>query len=76
MLPGRHHQIRVCALWQGFSQGFAAWCQRDALYRELAALDARGLQDIGITRADIPAIVDGTFQPRGDVRNTANKRFL
>jgi uncharacterized protein YjiS (DUF1127 family) len=67
MLPGRNQRNCVCRMWQGF----AAWCQRDALYRELAALDARGLQDIGITRADIPAIVDGTFQPRGDARNGA-----
>ncbi len=59
----------VCALWRGF----AAWYQRDAVYRELAALDARGLKDIGITRSDIPAIVDGTFWRSGDARDGAGK---
>ena len=53
----RYYRNYASALWRGF----AAWYQRDALYRELAALDARGLKDIGITCADIPAIVEGTF---------------
>ena len=52
------------ALWRGLT----VWYQRDALYRELAALDARGLKDIGITPADIPAIVNGTFL-RGEDEN-------
>ena len=55
MIP--EQQNYVCRLWQGF----AAWVERDAVYRELAALDERGLKDIGITRGDIPGIVDGTF---------------
>ena len=50
-------QSYVRALWRSFT----AWVQRDALYRELMALDARGLKDIGITRADIPAVVEGRF---------------
>ena len=55
MIP--EQQNYVCRLWQGF----AAWVERDAVYRELAALDERGLKDIGITRGDIPGIVEGTF---------------
>lgn len=37
----------------------AAWSERRAAYRELNALDDRMLRDIGITRADIPAVVAG-----------------
>lgn len=55
MISGQ--QNYVCRLWQGF----AAWVGRDAVYRELAALDERELKDIGITRGDIPGIVEGTF---------------
>ena len=60
----RYYRSYVRALWHGL----VAWVQRDALYRELAALDARGLKDIGITRADIPAIVEGRFWRGGGVR--------
>lgn len=52
-----NRQSGVVTLWQGI----AAWYRRDAIYRELAALDARDLKDIGITPADIPAIVEGRF---------------
>lgn len=62
VLIERYYRSYVRALWHGF----VAWVQRDALYRELAALDARGLKDIGITRADIPAIVEGRFWRGGD----------
>jgi uncharacterized protein YjiS (DUF1127 family) len=37
----------------------AAWSERRAALRELSALDDRMLRDIGITRADIPAVVAG-----------------
>jgi len=36
-----------------------AWSERRAALRELNALDDRMLSDIGITRADIPAVVAG-----------------
>jgi uncharacterized protein YjiS (DUF1127 family) len=36
-----------------------AWSERRAAYRELSALDDRMLSDIGITRADIPAVIAG-----------------
>ena len=58
----RYYRNYVSPLWQGV----VAWAQRDALYRELAALDARGLKDIGITHADIPAIVAGKFWRSGN----------
>ena len=57
MMLEHNYQNYVCRLWRGF----AAWVERDAVYRELAALDERGLKDIGITRGDIPGIVEGTF---------------
>lgn len=63
MSPERS-RYRDCVI--ALRQGFAAWFQRDAVYRELAALDARELKDIGITRVDIPAIVAGTFRRGGD----------
>ena len=61
MLLRRNDWPGVGALWRGV----AAWYQRDALYHELAALDERELKDIGITRGDIPAVVEGTFSRSG-----------
>jgi len=40
-------------------KSLAAWSERRTAYRELNALDDRMLSDIGITRADIPAVVAG-----------------
>lgn len=54
-------QSYVGALWRSV----ATWVQRDAVYRELAALDERGLKDIGITRGDIPAVVAGRLRRGG-----------
>lgn len=36
-----------------------AWSERRAAHRELSGLEDRMLRDIGITRADIPAVVAG-----------------
>jgi len=68
MFPESNHRNLACMLWEGI----AAWYQRDQCYRELATLDVRELKDIGITRADIPAIVSGTFPHRGDASNGDN----
>ena len=57
MIPEHNYKNYVCRLWQGL----AVWVERDAVYRELAALDERGLKDIGITRGDIHGVVNGTF---------------
>ncbi len=40
-------------------KSLAAWGERRAASRELNALDDRMLRDIGITRADIPAVIAG-----------------
>src|SRR5262249_35309156 len=42
-----------------FVQAAVTWSERRAAYRELSALEDRMLRDIGITRADIPAVIDG-----------------
>jgi uncharacterized protein YjiS (DUF1127 family) len=42
----------------------AAWSERRTAYRELSALDDRMLSDIGITRADIPAVIAGMTAAR------------
>ena len=37
---------------------FENWRVRERAYRELAALDDRSLADIGLSRADIPYVLD------------------
>jgi uncharacterized protein YjiS (DUF1127 family) len=46
-------------LFAVLAKSLAAWGERRTAYRELSALDDRMLSDIGITRADIPAVVAG-----------------
>ena len=50
----------------------AATWRRARLTRELSALDDHMLADIGITRADIGSVVDGTY--KGRARPGANVR--
>jgi uncharacterized protein YjiS (DUF1127 family) len=45
-------------------KSLAAWSERRTAYRELNALDDRMLSDIGITRADIPAVIAGMTAAR------------
>jgi uncharacterized protein YjiS (DUF1127 family) len=49
---------------------FAAWLVRRHLTRDLQSLDDRTLADIGISRSDIMAIVNGAggYRIRGDNR--------
>jgi uncharacterized protein YjiS (DUF1127 family) len=49
----------------------AAWRRYRAGVAELQALDARTLSDIGITRADIPAVAAGLWMPQGRQATTA-----
>src|SRR5262245_28100538 len=46
-------------LFAVLGRSLAVWTERRAALRELSALDDRMLKDIGITRADIPAVVAG-----------------
>jgi uncharacterized protein YjiS (DUF1127 family) len=47
----------------GLWQQCRAWLARRAARTELERLDDRLLADIGITRSDIPSIVDGSERP-------------
>jgi uncharacterized protein YjiS (DUF1127 family) len=49
----------------GIVRKVAAWRRYRAGVAELQALDARTLSDIGITRADIPAVAAGLWMPQG-----------
>lgn len=46
-------------LQQTFAWPFVGWYNRQIAYRDLMALDDRMLRDIGIRRADIPAVIEG-----------------
>jgi uncharacterized protein YjiS (DUF1127 family) len=52
--------------WTEARQRFAAWRQKRAsrarVARELASYTERELFDLGISRADIPAVINGTFR--------------
>ncbi len=49
----------------GIARRLGAWRRYRAGIAELEALDARTLSDIGITRADIPAVAAGLWMPQG-----------
>jgi uncharacterized protein YjiS (DUF1127 family) len=53
-------------LWTEIGHRFAAWRQKRAtrarIARELATYTDRELFDLGISRADIPAVINGTFR--------------
>lgn len=59
-------------IWRGFAavvaaigalaQSFADAHRARLLYERLSSLSDRELNDIGLTRGDIPAVVAGTFQ--------------
>src|SRR5215470_15660540 len=46
-------------LFMAIGRSVVAWSERRTALRELNALDDRMLRDIGITRADIPAVIAG-----------------
>jgi len=52
-------------------QSVAAWRQRRRAVHALSRLDDRMLRDIGITRADIWAVADGTLHSRAAEPETA-----
>jgi uncharacterized protein YjiS (DUF1127 family) len=55
----RAGRFRLPAWWQ-------AWRERAALRAELQQLSPRTLADLGISRADFPAIIAGTFRKDGE----------
>jgi len=56
-------------LFASLARIVVAWSERRAAYHELNGLEDRMLRDIGITRADIPAVVAG-MTARGQVDST------
>jgi len=58
--PGRR------AGWFKLPTWWRAWRERAALRAELAQLSPRTLADLGISRADFPAIIAGTFTKDGE----------
>ena len=49
----------AAALLRAIAAPFVRWYRRNEAYRQLASLDDRMLSVIGISRADIPALVNG-----------------
>jgi len=77
--PSQHHRAvdrtiggtgRLAASTRRHYRSFAAWLVRRHLTRDLQSLDDRMLADIGISRSDIVAIVNGAggYRIRGDNR--------
>lgn len=59
-------QVSHLVLWvaRGVAKAvrpLTTWIRQARVYDELMALDDRALRDIGLTRADIPAVAAGTF---------------
>jgi uncharacterized protein YjiS (DUF1127 family) len=59
--------VGTSALTGGTLRALADWRRRQAAAHELSRLDDRMLRDIGITRADIWAVADGTLRSRTEV---------
>ncbi len=60
-LQERFHQF-LRKVTDRSAQHFAEWRQRREQLAELQRLDDRDLADLGISRADFPAIVKGTYK--------------
>ncbi|MEE9300460.1 MAG: DUF1127 domain-containing protein [Alphaproteobacteria bacterium] len=48
--------------WMKLVEMITRWHEKHELHRQLWAMDERQLQDIGITRSEIDAVVRGTRQ--------------
>lgn len=47
------------SLLSSMTERFGNWRARERAYRELSSLDDRSLADIGLTRSDIPFVLEG-----------------
>lgn len=61
-----HRTHRLRARWmrvvlRAWRRGLVRWLRSHRVEAELAALDARMLRDIGITRTDVPRIASGAW---------------
>lgn len=70
-MPARRHRYRevlrhgwrpIDRTLKAFAEGVVAARQVARLYDELTALSDPELADIGINRADIPAVISGTYR--------------
>jgi uncharacterized protein YjiS (DUF1127 family) len=52
-------------IWAWLTAPVRAFFQRELVMRELTALDARSLADIGLTRSDLPAVTRGLYRRGG-----------
>ena len=52
--------------WLKLREWLRAWRERETLRAELQQLSPRDLADLGISRADFPAIIAGTFTQDGE----------
>jgi uncharacterized protein YjiS (DUF1127 family) len=56
----------AASMWAETKHRFSAWrrqrASRARIARELATYTDRELFDLGITRADIPAVINGTYR--------------
>lgn len=59
--------------WLKLPKWLRAWREREALRAELQQLSPRTLTDLGISRADFPAIIAGTFTWDAEASDT-NRR--
>ncbi len=69
---GGKGQWIVLSLLAVAARKIADWANKRATYRSLMSLDERMLTDIGLTRGDIPALVDAL---RGPLAKPADGRF-
>jgi uncharacterized protein YjiS (DUF1127 family) len=65
-LAGFRHTSRVGIGWLKLPKWVWAWQQRETLRAELLQLSPRTLSDLGISRADFPAILAGTYRNSQD----------
>ena len=73
--PSERHRSRAAAFLQFIGDALAAWRswqEREATIRDLRAWDDRMLKDIGLTRGEIIAAVDGRLE-RGRCRRPEPK---
>ena len=57
------------AAWAWLSAPFRAFFERELVLRELSSLGDRDLADIGLSRSDVPAIVQGMYRRGGALAN-------
>ena len=60
----------IISLFAAARHAVAEWRRRQQAYGELMSLDDRSLADIGIRRAEIPAIVEGRHKASQKTRES------